>query len=161
MEGIGTVIGKRAPDFTLKDHHGGTVTLSQVTSVAPVLLAFYPGDFTLICTKQMCNYRDNFQSFIKQGIQIFGISSNSIEQHVQFAKEYEFPFLLLSDPGNKVAKIFGCTSLLMFGAVSRALFIVNTKGVILYRYVEPTSLTHRKADELIGIIDDLKSNKLL
>jgi peroxiredoxin Q/BCP len=161
MEGTGTVIGKKAPDFTLKDHQGGTVTLNQVTPVAPILLAFYPGDFTPVCTAQMCNYRDNFESFIKHGLQVFGISHNDPESHAKFAKEYDFPFLLLSDPENKTAKAFGCTSLLMFGKVSRAVFILNTKGVILYRYVEPTTITRRKADELVGIIDDLKSNKLI
>ncbi|MDZ4676677.1 MAG: peroxiredoxin [Oligoflexia bacterium] len=161
MEGIGTVIGKKAPDFTLKDHHGGTVTLSQVSAVAPTILAFYPGDFTPVCTKQMCNYRDNFENFIKFGVQVFGISHNDTEKHVEFAEKYDFPFLLLSDPDHLVAKSYGCTSLLMFGQVSRAVFIINTKGYILYRYVEPTILTHRNAGELVKILEDLKKNNLL
>jgi thioredoxin-dependent peroxiredoxin len=161
MEGQGVVIGKKAPDFTLKDHQGGTVTLSKVIPVAPTLLVFYPGDFTPVCTKQLCNYRDNFEDFNRFGIQIFGISPNDVQKHAEFAKAYEFPFLLLSDPGQQVAKSFGCTSLLMFGKVSRAVFMINTKGVILYRYVEPTSLTRRKADELVGILTDLKENKLI
>jgi thioredoxin-dependent peroxiredoxin len=161
MEGQGLVIGKKAPDFTLKDHLGGYVTLSKVYPVAPTLLAFYPGDFTPVCTKQLCNYRDNFEEFNKLGVQIFGISGNDTQKHAEFAKAYDFPFLLLSDPGQQVAKSFGCTSLLMFGRVSRAVFIINTKGIILYRYVEPTTLTHRKADELAGILSDLRENKLL
>lgn len=161
MEGQGVVIGKKAPDFVLKDQSGGVVTLSKVTPVAPTLLVFYPGDFTYVCTKQLCNYRDNFEQFNKFGIQVFGISSNAKERHEEFAKTYDFPFLLLSDPGSQVAKSFGCTSLLMFGKVSRAVFIINTKGIILYRYVEPTTLTHRSAAELVGILQDLKDNKLI
>jgi len=74
---------------------------------------------------------------------------------------YDFPFLLLSDPNHDVAKKYECTSVLMFGKVSRAVFIINRQGLILYRYVEPTVLTRRKADEILSIVTDLKSNNLL
>jgi thioredoxin-dependent peroxiredoxin len=161
MEGQGLVIAKKAPDFTLPDHHGGSVHLYESLQVSPVLLVFYPGDFTMVCTSQLCNYRDNMEEFEKFGIQIFGISTNSTEEHKRFAEEYKFPFLLLTDEGQKVAKQYGCTSLLMLGRVSRAVFIVNSKGVVLYRYVEPTAITRRKADELIGILSDLRENKLI
>ncbi|MCC6278650.1 MAG: peroxiredoxin [Oligoflexia bacterium] len=159
--GDGQVVAKKAPDFELRDHKGGVVKLSEALRVAPALLVFYPGDFTPVCTAQLCNYRDNFESLIKHGVQVFGISQNTPEEHAKFAGEYDFPFLLLSDPGNAVAKAYGCTSILMFGKVSRAVFIVNTKGIILYRYVEPVAITHRKADELVKVLSDLKENNLI
>lgn len=161
LEGSGMVVGKRAPDFLLGDHQGGEVGLYHSLGVAPALIAFYPGDMPVVCTQQLCNYRDNIEEFNKYGLQIFGISHNSREHHKKYAERYKFPFLLLSDPGNVVAKSFGCTSALMLGGVSRAVFIVNTQGLILYRYVEPTVLTRRSADELIAILGDLKKNNLI
>lgn len=161
MEGQGLVIGKRAPDFTLPDHKRSNVNLYQSLKVAPTMLVFYPSDFTPVCTAQLCNYRDSIEKFKGFGVQIFGISENSIEEHARFAQKYQFPFLLLTDKGQSVAKQFGCTSLFMFGKVSRAVFIINTSGIILYRYVEPLSITRRKAEELVGILTDLKANKLI
>lgn len=161
LTGAGKVIGKRAPDFKLKDHKGGEVVLSQVMGNAPTLLAFYPGDFTPVCTKQLCTYRDRIDDFKKYGVQIFGISSNPVESHAEFAKKYDFPFLLLSDVNKLVAKAYDATSILLLGKVSRAVFILNTSGIVLYRYVEPTTITHRKPEELVAILDDLKNNKLI
>lgn len=161
LTGAGKVIGKKAPDFTLKDHKGGNVTLSQVMTKAPTLLAFYPGDFTPVCTKQLCTYRDRIEDFNKFNVQIFGISANTSSSHAEFVRKYDFPFLLLSDPNKLVAKAYDCTSILLLGRISRAVFILNTSGIILYRYVEPTTLTKRKPEELVAILNDLKSNNLI
>lgn len=161
MEGQGTAVGKKAPDFTLPSHNGTSVVLSEELKLGPVMLVFYPGDFTPVCTRQMCNYRDSLLDFEKLGVRILGISTNNSESHQKFAQEFDLPFRLLSDPGHRVAKMFECTSLLMLGRVSRAVVIINNQGVILYRYVEPTSLTRRKSEELLKILQDLESNKLL
>jgi peroxiredoxin Q/BCP len=161
MEGQGKVIGRRAEDFSLMDQDGGVFTLSKEFPVQPLLLVFYPGDFTMVCTKQLCDYRDNLGDIANLGVRLVGISKNSVLEHAQFAGRYSFPFKLLSDPQNKVAKIYGCTSLLMLGTVSRAVFIINQQGLVLYRFVEPTTLTRKTAQELVGILGDLRSNKLL
>jgi peroxiredoxin Q/BCP len=161
MQGTGLVIGKRAPDFTLRDHTGQPFVLSQAYQMSPVMLAFYPHDFSPVCTRQLCNYKDHIADFQKYDVQIFGISGNTIEKHRDFSKKYDFPFRLLSDPGNLVAKSYGCTSRLMLGNVTRAIFIVNKPGVLLYRYIEPLTLTRRKAEELVGILADMKSNALI
>jgi thioredoxin-dependent peroxiredoxin len=161
MQGMGTVIGKKAPEFELLDHEGHKTVLSETLQKSPVLLAFYPGDFTPVCTKQLCNYKDSIREFQEFGLEILGISSNTIERHKEFEAKYEFPFKLLSDPNGKIAKAYGCTSRLMFGNLSRAVFIINKMGIILYRYVEPTILTRRKAEELIGILQDLRTNGIL
>jgi len=161
MQGTGVVIGKKAPDFTLRDHMGEPFVLSRAYQESPVLLAFYPHDFSPVCTRQLCNYKDNIAEFQKFGVQIFGISGNTVEKHREFAKKYDFPFKLLSDPGNAVAKSYGCTSRLMLGNVTRAIFIVNKPGILLYRYIEPLTLTRRKAEELVGILGDMKSHDLI
>lgn len=161
MEGKGTVVGKPAPDFTLPNQRGESFNLKSALKESHILLAFYPGDFTMVCTKQLCNYRDYLADFQGHGVRVFGVSPNPTASHAAFAKKYNFQFPLLSDAKSETAKIYGCTSLLMLGGVSRAVFIVSQNGLILYRYVEPTTVTRRKADELLQIIGDLKKNKLL
>lgn len=156
----GIIIGKPAPVFTLQDHTGILVDLNDSIKVSPAILVFYPGDFTPVCTKQLCDYRDNIEQFHHLGVQLFGISKNDQESHSKFVKEHRFPFPLLSDPENKVARQYGCSSLFMLGNISRAVFLVNTKGVILYRYIEPTVMTRRKSDELISVIKQLRDNNL-
>jgi len=161
MEGLGLVVGKKAPDFELWSHLSRPVRLYEALKAGPTLLVFYPGDFTPVCTKQLCNYRDNLAEFAKFGLQILGVSKNSVAQHVEFAEKYGFPFPLLSDPGSQVARAFGCTTFLMLGRPSRAVFILNRQGMVLYRYVEPTSLTRRGAEELVKVCGDLKQHGLL
>lgn len=156
----GTVVGKPAPDFTLQDHNRAYVNLMDSIKVSSAMLAFYPENFSAVCTDQLCDYRDNIEQFVELGVQIFGISKNDASSHSKFIDEYQFPFSLLCDPNNSVARQYGCTSLLMLGNVSRAVFLVNTKGTILYRYVEPTTFTRRKSHELIGVINQLRKNNL-
>ena len=155
------ILGLEAPNFELSDQTGKTVSLHSVLKEGPVMLVFYPGDFTMVCTKQLCNYRDHWSDFKGFGIQVVGVSANTTQDHARFAEEFKFPFLLLSDPKKQVAKAYGCTSLLMFGGISRAVFLISKDGVGRYRYVEPTILTRRKASELIGIIADLRARELL
>ena len=147
----------KAPDFTLESDQGGKVTLSQLCKSGPVLLVFYPWDFTPVCTSQLCDYRDSMDRFSAFGLQIVGISSNSADSHKKFAHRHNFPFLLLSDPGKRMAKRFGCSSKMMLGMVSRAVFIIGKDMSILYRHVESTILSRRKAEELISVLLDLKS----
>lgn len=159
--GKGTAIGKRAPDFSLHDQNDQPVTASVLWGHGPLLLVFYPGDFSPVCTKQLCAYNDQFEEFTRLGLQVVGVSDNSVSSHKKFAETYRFSFPLLSDPNKRVAKLFDTTSLMMFGAVSRAVFVVSRGGVILYRYVEPTILTHRKPAELLAIVKDLAEANLL
>lgn len=161
MRGSGTIIGKKAPDFTLPNQNGQSTNLKTLLNGAPLLLVFYPGDFTHVCTQQLCNYRDNLSEFQKYGINIAGISPNSVESHARFVKEYGFGFSLLSDPSGDTAKTYNCTSIFLLGGVSRGVCILNKDGFLLYRYVEPTTLSRRKAEELIAVIDDLRKNKLI
>jgi peroxiredoxin Q/BCP len=161
MDGQGVVVGSKAPDFKLKDHTGKDWTLKDVVAHSPAILVFYPSDFSPVCTKQFCNYRDALEEFKELDVKIFGISSNSMESHAEFSQKYSIPFVFLSDPDKAVAKAYDCTSVFMLNTVSRAVCIINKKGIILYRYVEPTILTRRKSEELVGILKDLKTHALL
>ena len=152
------VVGKKAPDFTLESDRGGTVMLSQLCRSGPVLLVFYPWDFTPVCTSQLCDYRDSFAQLTQFGVQIVGISGDVLDSHRLFSRKHQLPFPLLSDPGKVVARCFGCASVFMFGMMSRALFIIGRDMTILYRKVEPTVLSRPKSDALIGVLSGLKSS---
>ena len=156
----GKVLLTKAPDFTLLDQDNAPVKLSRVSSISPVMLVFYPMDFSPVCSAQLCDYRDHIEEFSDYGVQIFGISAQDVDSHKKFATENNFPFLLLSDPGNIVAKDYGCTSLLMLGNVSLAIFIIK-KDIILYRYVEKTGFTRRQSHELIQVLKDLSQNSVI
>jgi peroxiredoxin Q/BCP len=157
----GGAVGSRAPDFSLIDQDGKEVTLQSLFMESSLLIVFYPGDFTLVCTKQLCNYQDHLESFKSVGVQVVGVSSNSKESHKRFSEEYRFQFPLLHDPKGVTAKSYGCSSLLMMGGMSRAVFIINPSGHIVYRYVEPTVLSRRKSGELLAIIENLKITGML
>src|SRR4051812_12852859 len=91
--------GQKAPDFKLQDDNAHWRSLADFTSKGPVMLVFYPGDYTPVCTKQLCGYRDSLSKFSEQGVQVVGISSDPPESHKEFGAEYALGFPLLSDPG--------------------------------------------------------------
>ncbi len=96
-------INTKAPDFTL-DGTGGKFTLSQDLANKPCVLYFYPKDFTAVCTKEACEFRDQFAEFRGAEIDVIGISRDSVETHERFKKEHQLPFELLADKSGQVAK---------------------------------------------------------
>lgn len=154
-------IGQSAPDFKLQDQNETWVTLDDYLKHSPLLIVFYPGDFTPVCTKQLCAYQDALNEFVKLGLMIVGISKNSPDEHQEFKKRYGFSFPLLSDPDRTITKAYGVTSLFLLGGTSRAVFVVGQDKKIKYRYVEPTTLTHRKPGELLQILGNLRSEQKL
>jgi peroxiredoxin Q/BCP len=154
-------VGKPAPDFKLQDQDGKYVKLADLTVNGPVLLAFYPGDFRLVCTRQFCDYRDRMDDFKSLGVQVVGISADRPDEHKRFAAEYKFTFPLLFDPGRGTAKAYNCVSLMMLGNQSRAVFIVGRDGIVLYRYVEPTVISRRNSDDLVGVLKGLREQGVL
>lgn len=151
-------VGNPAPLFTLQGDDGKNVSLIDILVQGPSMLVFYPGDFTPVCTKQLCSYQSAMERFKALGIQVVGISQNSPEQHKAFRQKFGFEFPLLTDPKRELTKVYGVTSLFMLGGTSRAVFILSKSGKILYRYVEPTRLSHRNPDELIEAIIALKNS---
>ncbi len=117
--------GMIAVNFTLPDATGKPITLSAFQGKT-VILVFYPGDFTAVCTKQLCDYRDKLL-LPKERYQVLGINANSEESHKKFQEEYSLPYPLLSDPEKKVCKQFGMTT---FGMVSRGVVIIDPEGKI-------------------------------
>jgi peroxiredoxin Q/BCP len=98
--------GKKAPDFTLADQDGKSVTLSQFKG-KDVIVYFYPKDDTPGCTKEACGFRDFWKDLQKAGVVVLGISPDDGESHRDFIQKYKLPFPLLSDPDRKLMKEWG------------------------------------------------------
>ena len=136
-------IGDTAPDFTLKDGDGNDWTLSEQRGRTVVLL-FYPGDNTPVCTRQLCSVRDHWGEYQLTGAEVVGISTDSVASHKDFAAEHDLPLRLLSDPDRKVSEIYGMRSWLP-GRSARGVVVIDKEGKISYRKVEALSL-FRPAD---------------
>ncbi len=144
-------LNDKAPDFTLQSDSGDDYRLSSHMGER-VLLVFYPGDNTPVCTRQLCEYRDGIESFAELGVDVVGISSDDLESHQAFRDKHDLPFVLLSDPDLKVAKLYGCKGAL---GMKRAVFLVDEKGLIRYAHVEALALFRRRAEELLEAIREL------
>jgi len=142
--------GNPAPDFTLLDGEGKPWRLSDHNGKVVVLL-FYPGDETPICTRQMCSVRDRWEDYAETGAEVVGISTNSVESHKSFAAHHELPLRLLADTDRKIADLYGAQSLIP-GKVARSVFVINGDGVITYRDVRPLGLFRPKDDDTIAAI---------
>jgi peroxiredoxin Q/BCP len=98
--------GEKPPEFTLKDAHGRTVSLDDLSG-KHVVLFFYPQDDTPGCTKEACGFRDAYDELRELGAVVLGVSSDDAESHERFAAKYRLPFTLLSDPDRSVMRAYG------------------------------------------------------
>jgi peroxiredoxin Q/BCP len=147
--------GDAAPDFTLPGVSNGSradYTLSAQRG-HPIVLAFYPGDETLVCTKQLCSYQDGLSAFADLGAELWGISSQGIESHEAFQSHRKLTFPLLADEDNRVFELYG----LGLGLTNRrAIFVVDAGGVIAWSHVSRLGLSYQKAGTIAGVLKGLK-----
>ena len=127
-------IGMKAPDFTLCDKEGKSVSLSDFLG-KKVVLYFYPRDNTPGCTRQACAFAGAYDAFREKGVEVIGISKDSVASHVKFAEKYSLPFVLLSDPDLTAIKAYGVwQEKKLYGKVSfgvaRTTFIIDENGCI-------------------------------
>jgi peroxiredoxin Q/BCP len=145
-------VNEPAPDFTLKDGNSDDWRLSDQRGKVVVLL-FYPGDETPVCTRQMCSVRDRWDDYLATGAEVVGISGDSVESHKNFAEHHNLPLRLLSDSERAVAKLYGAESFIP-GRVARAVFVIDGKGILRYRDVRPIGLFKPKDDATIAAIKE-------
>ena len=145
-----------APDFTLTDGDGNDWTLSDHLGKTVVLL-FYPGDNTPVCTKQLCSVRDHWSEYQATGAEVVGISTDSAESHDKFAEKHELPLKLLSDEKGEVTKQYDVKSWLP-GRSARAVVVIDKDGKIAYRKVEAVSLFRPKDDDVLAAIRQAQKN---
>jgi peroxiredoxin Q/BCP len=145
-------VGQAAPDFTVPGIENGVrrdYTLSEYRG-RRVVLAFYPGDDTPGCTKQMCSYRDEFEVF--QGVEavLLGISPQDVDSHEKWAKKRNLQFPLLADADRVVAKQYGVAAPVI--GIRRSVFVIDGEGVVRYKDMKLIGATFEKADKLAGIL---------
>ncbi len=137
-------IGDAAPDFELPGTGGKTYKLSDYRG-RKLILAFYPGDFTAVCTKQFCSYRDQGDRLDQLGADVLGISPQSVESHERFTQEKSLNVPLLADEDKAVAKAYG---VLAGPVVRRAVFVIDEQGIIRHRKVTLVGLSFESVDDL-------------
>jgi len=148
--------GSIAPDFALEDDTGKTHRLSDFRGNS-VVLYFYPEDDTPGCTKEACNFRDDYSAYDKAGVTILGVSPDTVASHAKFKAKYDLPFPLLADPGHKVCDLYGVwgPKELMghkYEGVLRTTFLINPQGVIVRVFEKVRPAEH--SQEMIAAIGD-------
>jgi peroxiredoxin Q/BCP len=125
-------VGQKAPEFDVVSSAGKSLKLRDFLGKKNVVLYFYPGDFTPVCTKETCGFRDMYADLETQDTEVIGVSVDTNESHQKFAAEYNVPFALVSDTNRDLAKIYGATSLLgsLLGKVGRVTYLIDKKGLI-------------------------------
>lgn len=126
--------GTKAPQFKGTTQNGKTVTLSDYKG-KKLVLYFYPKDNTPGCTAEACDLRDHYQTLLKQGYHVLGVSPDSIKSHQKFIEKYDLPFDLIADEDHLLAELFGAWGeKSMYGkkymGILRSTFIINEKGII-------------------------------
>ena len=138
-------IGDQAPDFELDGTGGRSFELSAQRG-RWVILAFYPGDFTPVCTRQFCSYRDGADRLDQLDAEVWGISPQSVESHERFTAEHELTVPLLADTDHDVARAYGIVG--RGGLVRRSIFIIDPEGIVRFRHVALLGLRYRDVERL-------------
>jgi len=146
--------GTRAPDFTLSDKNGNSVSLSDFLG-KKVVLYFYPKDNTPGCTRQACAFADAYDEFKSKNVEVIGISRDSTASHVKFAEKYSLPFILLSDPDLTAIQAYGVwQEKKLYGKVSmgvvRSTYIIDENGII--ERVMPKVKPDTNAVEILAVL---------
>ncbi|CAB4550566.1 MAG: redoxin domain-containing protein [Actinobacteria bacterium] len=143
-------VGDVAPEFTLLGTGEKSYSLSSFRG-QPVVLVFYPGDDTPVCTKQLNSYNNELSAFESVGAQVLAISAQDLASHEQFASKHGFQFPLLSDTDKTVAGLYGTVGPL--GFPRRSVFVIDGQGVVRYAHRAIAGLTFRPVEELVAAVE--------
>ena len=154
-------VGKTAPAFTLP----GVLVTAEGAARAdytlsaqrgkPVVLAFYPGDNTSVCTKQLCSYTSGLDSFTGLGATVWGISPQDVDSHEGFARKYDLAFPLLADTGLAVTRQYGIG--LAGAGLRRSVFVIDGEGILRWKHVTLVGLTFPKTEAIAAQLAALAS----
>lgn len=142
--------GQQAADFTLKDGEGKDWTLGDHRGNTVVLL-FYPGDNTPVCTAQLCSVRDHWSEYQATGAEVVGVSTDTVDSHKDFAEKNQLPLRLLSDPDGAVSARYGMKSWLP-GRSARGVVVIDREGKVAYSKAQAISLFRPKDDDVLEAI---------
>ena len=141
-------LGQPAPDFTLPGITGTerrSFTLSEARGSA-VVLAFYPGDNTPVCTRQLCSYQDGLSTLTGLDAQVWGISSQDVDSHERFAAKRGLTFPLLADTDRAVQKLYGVAGPL--GHTKRSIFVIDASGVLQWSHISLLGVTYQDTEAI-------------
>jgi peroxiredoxin Q/BCP len=138
-------VGDSAPDFELRGTGGRTVRLTDFRG-RWLVLAFYPGDFTPVCTRQFCAYRDAADRLDELDAEVLGVSPQTLESHERFRAKHGLTVPLLADPERETIRAYGVLG--PGGMVRRSIFIVDPQGIVRYRHVSLLGLRFQDVDQL-------------
>ena len=147
-------VGDSAPDFDLAGTGDRRYRLDSCRG-GWVVLAFYPGDFTPVCTRQFCSYRDAADRLDDLDATVWGISPQPVESHERFAQQYGLTVPLLADPDRAVIRAYGVLG--PAGLVRRSIFIVDPEGIVRYRHTAVLGLHYRDVDALRSALEGVRS----
>ncbi len=145
-----------APNFTLRSGDGNDWTLSDHRGKIVVLL-FYPGDNTPVCTAQLCSVRDHWSEYQATGAEVVAISTDSVESHKGFAEKNQLPLRLLSDADRSVSTLYDMKSWLP-GRSARGVVVIDGEGKVAYHKSEAVSLFRPKDDDVLAAIRDAEKS---
>lgn len=150
--------GDKAPQFKGTDQNGNKVSLNEFIG-KKVVLYFYPKDDTPGCTAEACNLRDNYNSLIKAGFEVIGVSPDEVESHKKFETKYQLPFHLLADPEKKIIDLYGVWGEKnMYGikkmGLKRTTFLIDEKGIIFKIFKKPRTSVH--SEEILKVMANKK-----
>ncbi|MFO0910853.1 MAG: peroxiredoxin [Isosphaeraceae bacterium] len=150
-------VGEAAPEFALESAAGETVRLSDFRGKSEVVVFFYPKNNTPACTIEACSFRDSYEAFRAAGAEVIGISADSTSSHQSFRQNFKLPFLQLSDPGGKVAALYGVPKTLgVFPG--RTTFVIDRQGVV--RHVFSSQLQPTKhVKEALQVLESLRAER--
>ncbi|HYU60815.1 MAG TPA: peroxiredoxin [Solirubrobacterales bacterium] len=146
-------VGDPAPEFELPGTGSRTYRLSDLRGQW-VVLAFYPGDFTPVCTRQFCSYRDGDDHLDQLGVEVLGISPQSVDSHERFRRKHGLTQPLLADEGREVLRSYGV--LAPGGIVRRSIFIVDPEGMVRFRHVALLGLHFKDVNDLSEALAGLR-----
>jgi peroxiredoxin Q/BCP len=146
-------VGRIAPDFTSRASDGVEVHLAGLQRRQRVVLVFYPGDYTPVCTAQLCSFRDNWAALQAANTVVYGINPAALQKHAGFAAQNRLPFPLIMDAEGTIARQYGCRAL--FGIVKRTVYVIDRNGRIAW--VERGNPSPLK---VLGVLHDLKDAPL-
>ncbi len=143
-------VGDTAPDFTLPAHTGGTVRLHDLVGQKAIVLYFYPKDNTSGCTAEACAFRDSYEAFKEAGAEVVGVSADSVGSHQGFAAQHRLPFILLSDSGGTVRRLYGVERTMGI-LPGRVTYVIDRDGVVRHIFSSQINATKHVQEALVTL----------
>lgn len=148
-------VGSTIPSFSAQDQNGNIFNIESVLGKKNIVIYFYPKDDSPGCTKQACSFRDNFEDFKDAEAEVIGISHQSVESHLEFAKKHRLNFTLLSDEDKKITNLFQVPTNFMGFIPGRVTYVVNKEGKVVYMFNSQIQ-AEKHVQEAIRILKELK-----